>query len=99
MEHPYKTNMYQAILTVVAFALLLLGMSLMNGCSQEMGSRYEMEWLDAGPKVTYTEFKFNHWFFNRKWTGFKYGDIEFDELDGESKDLEVDLLRQRGSVK
>ena len=94
-----KGNIIQAALLVFGLALLCIGMSLISGCSQEMGSRYELEWLDAGPKVTVTEFKFNVLLYDRDWKNFNYGGLSFGELDGKSKSVDVDLLRQKGSIK
>ena len=95
----YMLNIYQATMMIITLVLLMIIFSLVNGCSQEMGKRIELEWVDDKPVVKYTEFKFNFFLYDRDWENFKYGGLSFDGLKGESKDVEVDLLRQRGSVK
>ena len=86
------------VLVVAFFSMLgAVGLSL-SGCSQEMGSRLEVT-DPNGVTYKYTEFKFNYFLYDRQWNNFNFEGLEFDELDGESKSVEIDLLRQKGSVK
>jgi hypothetical protein len=89
------TTALAILVPVLFFFGLAFGVSFLSGCSQEMGSRYEMEWLEDGPKVTYTEFKVNYFLYDRDWKNFNYKGLSFDQLKGESKDVDVDLLRKK----
>jgi len=98
----YTQNIIQVSWWLVNIFILAFGVWLINGCSQEMGSRHETTVTDPNGVTTtetYTDFKLNYFFLDRKWRNFNYGDISFDGLDGKSKSVEVDLLRQKGSVK
>ena len=72
---------------ILSLICLLAGVLATAGCSQEMGHRYEIT-DPNGVMYTYTEFKFNYLLYDRDWKNFYYKDLGFDELTGESKDIE-----------